>query len=627
MSEPLHIKDHSFEAGIFARRVVVSVIFVIGLLGVLIARYYNLQVINHQDYATASDRNRVHVQPIPPTRGLIYDRNGVLLADNRASYTLSIIKESVPDLESTLALLRELVSISEADLESFDKRLKQRRRPYEAVPLRYRLNEEEIARIAVNEYRLEGIEVEAQLVRHYPLQDLMAHSVGYVGRINDKELSRFTEEQYKRYSGTHTIGKVGLEKYYESSLLGEVGYQNVETNARGRVLRVLERIDPVPGKNLILHLDSFLQKTAFETLGKRRGAVVAVEVATGGVLAMVSTPSYDPNLFVTGISVKDFKELNESLDLPLFNRTLQGQYPPGSTIKPMLGLGALHHKIVDPQYKINDPGFYRLEGEQRLYRDWNFKYGGHGADVDLHKAIEQSCDTFFYDLSYRMGIDLMYQFGHQFGLGNRTKIDLPSERTGLWPSRGWKKRARGLPWFPGDSLNVGLGQGDVLATPLQLASMTATIASKGHRMQPHMVKSYTDQIVEPERFDIEGIHQNNWDYVLDSMKAVVHGPRGTARGIRKGATYTMAGKTGTAQVVGIAQGEEYDAEALAERQRDHALFVGFAPYDTPAIAVAVIVENAGGGSSVAAPIARKMFDAYFESLQRQTAETAWLGGN
>ena len=608
MAEPQHLKDHHREARIFAHRVILAAFLGLVLFGVLIARFYNLQVTHHSDYVTRSDRNRVHVQPIAPTRGLIYDRNGVLLADNRPSYTLSLIKERARNLEETVGLLQELVPISDGELEKFRKRLRQRRRPFEAVPLRYRLTEAEIARLAVNEYRLPGVEVEAQLVRHYPYKDLFAHSVGYVGRINERELSSFDEERYQRYSGTHTIGKIGLEKQYESLLLGNVGNQNVETNARGRVLRVLERTDPEPGRNLTLHLDSHLQQVAFEALGERRGAVVAIEVESGGVLSMTSTPSYDPNLFVTGISFKDYRALNQSLDLPLLNRTLQGQYPAASTVKPMLGLAALHHKVIDTSFKVRDPGYYQLKGDERLYRDW--KRRGHGTWVDLRQAIVESCDTFYYDLAFRMGIDLMSPFGEQFGLGSRTGVDVPSERKGIWPSRQWKRQARGLPWFPGDSLNMGIGQGDVLVTPIQLAVMTSTLASRGTRIRPHLVKAIGEEVLPKEVVQQVEVAPEHWDYIFDSMEQVVHGRRGTAQRIRRGATYRMAGKTGTAQVVGIAQDEKYDSEKLAERQRDHALFIGYAPADKPQIAVAVIVENAEHGSSAAAPIARKLFDAY-----------------
>lgn len=614
MSELHHLKDHHKEARIFGRRLVLAALVILALLTVLLVRFYNLQVVNHEEYVTQSDRNRVQVQPIAPNRGLIYDRSGNLLADNRASYTLNLVKEQVDDLEQTLAILDQLLIFREGELDKFYKRLKQRRRPFEPVPLRHRLTEDEIARVAVNEYRLPGVKVDAELVRDYPLSELLAHTVGYVGRINDRELTGFDEETYRRYSGTHTIGKIGLEKYYEQELLGEVGYQYVETNARGRVLRVLERIDPVPGKNLQLYLDADVQKVAYDSLGQRRGSVVAVEVETGGVLAIASTPSFNPNLFVTGISYRDYNALNRSRDLPLFNRSIQGQYPPGSTLKPLLGLGALHHKVVDPSYAISDPGYYQLEGEERLYRDW--KKGGHGHRVNLKMAIAQSCDTYYYDMAYRMGIDRMHSFGVHFGLGQRTGLDIPSERKGLWPSREWKKRVRGLPWFPGDSLNAVLGQGDVLSTPLQLAVMTAAMARKGEFIEPKMVYRVGDvEQLAVRRDHADNVDDVHWQHIHESMEEVIHGLRGTAQGIRRGMKYRMAGKTGTAQVVGIAQDEEYDSEKLLERQRDHALFVAFAPVKEPKIAVAVIVENGEHGSSTAAPIARQVIDAYMASTR------------
>jgi len=648
MSEPQHLKDHYQDARIFTHRAMLAVVAIICLLGVLLGRFYNLQIVNHQDYVTQSDRNRVHVQPIPPNRGLIYDRNGILLATNRPSYTLSLINERVDDLEETLKVLEGLVEISDDERSGFHKRMKQRRRPFEAVPLKYRLTEENIARIAVNEYRLPGVEVEAQLVRDYPFGKVLAHSVGYVGRINDRELNGFDEEQDRRYSGTYTIGKVGLEKFYEDQLLGEVGYQYVETNARGQVLRVLERIAPKPGADLTLHLDIALQRVAMEALGERRGSVVAIEVATGGVLSMASTPSYDPNLFVTGISYKNYNALNQSLDLPLFNRAIQGQYPPGSTLKPMLGLGALNAGVVDARRTVRDPGYYQLEGDERLYRDWKRK--GHATHVNLHQAVMQSCDTYFYDLAFRMGIDRIHDFGQNFGLGDRTGIDIPSERRGIWPSRKWKKRSRGAPWFPGDSLNVGLGQGFVLTTPLQLATMSATLASRGHFRRPQLVHKVSNQeevsgdaeesleldalnalTDKPEEKALEDVvagfvevSAQHWDSIYKAMEDVVHSPRGTAQSIRYGLKYRMAGKTGTAQVVGIAQGEEYDSQALAERQRDHALFIAFAPVDDPQIAVAVIVDN-GEKSSTSAKIARKVIDYYLDDQAAKAEVSAIVG--
>lgn len=603
------IKDPVSESQLFGARMLVSFCIVLALFSVLLYRFYDLQILNYQDYATQADSNRIQVQPVPPTRGLIFDRTGLLLADNRPSYTLSLVKERVKNLEETLNLITSIVDVSEEDRAGFYKGLRQRRRPYEAVPLRYKLTEEEIARIAVNEYQLEGVEVEAQLVRYYPYGDLFAHTIGYVGRINERELSSFNEEEFRRYSGTHSIGKIGLEKYYEKQLLGEVGTQHVEVNAHGRVLRVLERVDPAPGQDLYLYLDLNLQKAAFEALHGNRGAVVAIDVATGGVLALVSAPSYDPNLFVTGISYADYRALNQSHDLPLFNRSIQGQYPPGSTLKPILGLGGLEVGVVTPQWHIRDLGFYKLNENQRLYRDW--KKWGHGNKVDLYQAIVESCDTYFYDMAIKMGIDEMHPVGAAFGLGNKTGIDIPNERSGLWPSRPWKRAVRGLPWFPGDSLNVSIGQGDVLVTPLQLGVLAATFASRGHLVQPKLVR-FEGAVERP--VDAKLTYQaksENWDYVENAMKGVVHSVRGTAKIIAKDLSYTIAGKTGTAQVIGIAQDEEYDRDKVHARNRDHALFIAYAPVENPQIAVAVIVENGEHGSSAAAPVAREVFDAWF----------------
>lgn len=608
MSETQHFKDYHRETRIFWARLAVMSVLMLALMGVLVYRYHHLQVVQYQDYATQSDRNRIHVQPIPPTRGLIYDRNGLLLAENRPSYTLSVVRERAGDLEETLKYLQTLVEINANDLEKFYKLMHQRRRPFEPVPLRYNLTEEELASLAVNEFRLEGVEIDAQLVRHYPYGELFAHTVGYVGRISEAELTNFDEDQYRRYSGTHSIGKTGLERYYEDILLGEVGNQNVETNARGRVQRVLERIDPKPGGDLHLYLDVRMQQTAMAALAGRRGAVVAIEVKSGGVLAAVSTPSYDPNLFVTGISFADYRNLNESIDMPLYNRFIQGVYPPGSTIKPVVGLAGLDTGFTDARRTINDPGTFRLPNTEWVWRDW--KRGGHGSRVDLKQAIAESCDTYFWDLGNRMGIDRLSEFGSHFGLGELTRIDIPNERRGVWPSREWKRTVRGQGWYPGDTINMSIGQGYVLTSPMQLAVMTATLAHRGVRIRPQMTERANGKFLAPiieDRFDVAEAH---WDAVFDGMAEVMHGTRGTARRAAQGAEYRMAGKSGTAQVVSIPQGAKYDSEALKERHRDHALFVAFAPLEDPQIAVSVILENAEGGSSQAGPVARIVMDAF-----------------
>ena len=607
---PLSLACKQAERRLIQIRLLVTLLGVFCLLGVLIFRFYSLQVTQHADFVTLSDRNRIQVQPVAPTRGLIFDRNGILLADNRPSYRLSIVIERVDDLKQTLAQVGELVHLSKAEIDRFYKVKKRARARFQPTPLKLDLTEDEIARISVNEYRLPGVEVEAELVRYYPYGELLAHTLGYVGRINEHELASFDEDAKRDYSATYSIGKVGIEKYYERQLLGQVGSQFVETNAHGRALRVLKRNDPVPGKNLRLNLDLYLQEAAHKALEGWRGAVVAIDVKTGGVLAIVSTPSFNPNLFVTGISSADYKTLNESRDLPLYNRTIQAQYPPGSTLKPILGLGGLETGLITPATHISDPGWYQLNEGERFYRDW--KKWGHGNSVDLRQAITESCDTFFYSLAVRLGIDEMHPIGAHFGLGERTGIDLPNERTGLWPSREWKKAYRRLPWYPGDSLNVSIGQGDVLATPLQLAVMTATFANQGKRFEPHLVKLINDEPVKAVTVDAVTARSENWSYVNSAMESVVHSTRGTAKGISKDLAYRIAGKTGTAQVVGIAQNETYDREKVHERNRDHALFIAFAPANAPEVAIAVVIENGEHGSSAAAPVARKVFDSWFQ---------------
>jgi penicillin-binding protein 2 len=605
------IKDPAREKKQFTNRALLSALIVLLLAAMLLSRLYFLQVIEHSTYQTLSDKNRMQLQSIPPTRGLIYDRNGVLLADNQPVFSVTLVKERTENVEETLSELGKIITLDEDDLERFHQRIEGHRKPYESVPIKIRLSEDEIARLAVDRYRFPGVEVEAELVRHYPMKGTMAHVLGYVGRINEKELK---ELDPTNYSGTHYLGKLGIEKFYEDMLHGFVGFQNVETNARGRILRVLERMDPTPGHDLVLHLDSRLQLRTEQVLEGRRGAVVAIEPKTGGVLAMVSTPSFDPNLFVTGIDHKSYKDLRESTDIPLFNRALRGQYPPGSTIKPIMGLAGLDTATVTRQTTVWDPGWYQLRNDDRYYRDW--KRIGHGR-VDLHSAIVESCDTYFYDLGHKMGVDHMSRYLDKFGLGANWSLDIPEGRDGLLPSREWKRGAKGLPWFPGDSLNMSIGQGFMLMTPLQLATATAVLANRGVWQRPHLVSQIRDEngddvIVEPQEVppNITLKNPDDWNFIFQAMTDVMHGKQGTARSSGRGALYQMAGKTGTAQVVAIKQGEKYDADALEERHRDHALFIGFAPVDDPQIAVAVLVENGGGGSRTAAPVAREVFDAW-----------------
>lgn len=609
MPKPITLKDHYRETRVFARRSVVSLGIVFLLMLVLISRMIFLQVVQYEKYRTMADENRITIEPIAPTRGLIMDRNGTLLADNRPSYAVSIIKELCPDIDATIAHIGELITLDESLIDRFHKRLEQRQRPHTPVALKFKLTEEEIAIIAVNQHRLPGVTLDASLVRHYPWGESLSHAVGYVGRINERELKTLDVTDY---SATEHVGKTGIEAYYEDQLHGDVGFQTIETDARGRITRVLERTDPVPGADLMLYLDLPTQIAAEKALNGRRGAVVAIDPNTGGVVAFVSVPGFDPNLFVTGIDYKTYKELQESLDQPLFNRAIQGQYPPGSTIKPIMGLAGIYFGFTDWGRTIYDPGFYRLENDSHYYRDW--KKWGHGV-VNLRTAVVQSCDTYFYELAFRMGIDRIHDFLTPFGFGTRTGIDVTNERPGLLPSREWKRAHYNQPWYPGETLIAGIGQGYMLATPLQLALSTAILANKGTIIKPHMVRAIGGtRVEEPQPLGkIELKDPQNWDLMFAAMRDVIHTNQGTAKIIRS-QEYDIAGKTGTAQVLGIKQDETYDADKIAERHRDHALFIGFAPVSNPKLAVAVLVENGGHGGSDAAPVARQVMDAYFASI-------------
>ncbi|SDI42031.1 peptidoglycan glycosyltransferase /cell elongation-specific peptidoglycan D,D-transpeptidase [Pseudomonas delhiensis] len=606
MPQPIQLKDHEKDARLVRRRVVVGAVAIFLLALVLVARMYHLQVTQYEYHSTLSENNRVHVQPIPPNRGLIYDRNGVLIADNRPSFSLTVTRERTENLQQELQALVEILGLTEEDKAIFEKRMKQGRRPFEPVPIMFELSEEQIARIAVNQYRLPGIDVTAQFVRHYPLGEHFAHSVGYVGRINEAELKVLDPVNY---SGTHHIGKTGVEKFYEAELHGTVGYEEVETNARGRVLRVLKRTDPVPGKDIVLSIDSKLQAKAEEALGGRRGAIVAIQPATGEVLAMVSQPSYDPNLFVTGISFKDYSALRDSIDRPLYNRVLRGLYPPGSTVKPAVALAGLDAGVVTPGSRVFDPGYYQLPNYDHKYRNWN--RSGEGW-VNLETAIMRSNDTYFYDLAHKLGIDRLHDYMSRFGFGQRVSLDMYGESPGLMPSREWKRATRRQVWFPGETLILGIGQGYMQSTPLQLAQMTALIANHGKWIRPHLARTVDGQPpVDPEPMpDIDLREPGNWELIDSDMQQVVHNARGTAHKVGAASVYRIAGKSGTAQVVAIKQNERYDRSKLNERNRDHALFIGFAPADNPQIAVSVMVENGESGSGVAAPVLKQVMDAW-----------------
>jgi penicillin-binding protein 2 len=613
----LTLKDLARESALLRSRLVIAMALAFVLAGILMVRLIQLQVLNHEHFQTLSHTNRVKVVPVAPTRGLIFDRNGVVLAQNKPYHSLEIIPEAVPDLDATLAALKTIVAIAESDEQRFYERLKGKRR-FQSVPLRLQLSEEEVARFAVNRHRFPGVDVQARLAREYPLGPLGVHVIGYVARISERELRRVDAANYR---GTDHIGKVGVEQAYETVLHGRVGHQHAEINAQGRTLRILSRAAPVPGKNLYLSIDASLQAAAERALGSESGAVVAIDPQTGDVLAMASMPSFDPNLFVNGIDAKAYDKLRSSADRPLFNRALHGQYPPGSTIKPFLALAALAGDYETVRKEMWCPGWYRLKGRAHLYRDW--KRGGHGS-VDLERAIVESCDVYFYELAINLGIEHIHNFMQGFGFGVATGIDLPGEAPGLMPSPSWKRAHRNEVWFPGETLITGIGQGFTLATPLQLASAVASLSVRGRRPRPHVV----DRIVDPINGNVETLppvllpsvqiaEPKHWDRVLRAMVNVVHGAKGTARRAGLGANYRMGGKTGTAQVFGVAQNEEYDEEKIDKKLRDHGLFIAFAPADEPKLAVAVVVENGGSGSSSAAPVAREVIDHYLNHLPPQ----------
>ena len=579
----------------------VMVLFMMGLL----YRYFSLQVIQNEEFRAQSDRNRIAVRTVAPTRGVIVDRSGNLLAVNQPSFTLAITPERAEDLDNVLTKLSDLLRLTDTDIELFTQARK-RRRPLSPVPLKYRLTDEELAVIAVNKHVLSGVSVLSELTRHYPEGDLLGHALGYVGRIGIDDVDESEKEAYR---GISHIGKVGLEAYYEDVLKGGLGVSRIETNARGVELDVIDRIEPVPGAELTLHLDIELQRVAAAAMGDMRGAVVALDPRSGGVLSAVSSPRYDPNKFVNGISFSDYAELRDSRDAPLLNRVIQGQYPPASTIKPMLGLAGLNRDLITIDTAIPDPGYYQLPGDPRRYRDWILRVRGtgHAEEMNLRDSIAQSCDVYFYELANRFGIDALAESLDDFGIGSVTGVDLPSEKRGILPSPEWKRRVIGSSWYGGETLIVGIGQGYMLATPMQLAVATTALATRGTAFKPTFVAAVDGISVEPEPLLNVSVETAYWDEVVAGMVDTVSSVRGTAFGMRSGLTYSVAGKTGTAQVVGIAQDATYDEEALSEYQRNHGWFIAFAPVENPEIVLAVLTENSGGGSS-AYPVARAMLD-------------------
>lgn len=612
MSRQVELKNHQREIFNFRLRLFIGIGFALLLLGILLARFVYLQAMRHDYYQTLAEKNRISIMPIVPNRGLILDRNGVVLAHNFSGYTLEITPSKVKNLQATIDDLATLVDIQPRDRKRF-KKLQAESHDFETLMIRSRLSDEEVARFAAQQYRFPGVEIKARLFREYPYSEKTAHLLGYIGRINQTDEDRLEEnDSLANYRGTDYIGKTGLEQYYENELHGTTGIEQVEVDSAGRAVRILSRTPPVSGNTLILSIDAKLQDIAEQAFGDYRGALVAIDPANGEVLAFVSRPGYDPSLFVDGIDADSWKALNESPDHPLNNRALRGQYPSGSTIKPFMALAGLFYNIRSPSQAIGDPGYYTLSGSSHQYRDW--KKGGHGT-VDMFKSIVISCDTYYYGLAVEMGIDNIYNFLSRFGFGKKTGIDLEGETSGLLPSQEWKQKRFKQKWYTGDTVSVGIGQGYSLVTPLQLAAATATLANDGIGYRPHLVREVKNSVSNEIRklenkpaFDIK-LDPAHLDLVKRAMAAVTQ-PGGTAAQASAGAPYLIAGKTGTAQVVGMKQGEKYDASKIDERHRDHAWFISFAPADKPRIAVVVLAENGGHGGGTAAPIARKVMDYY-----------------
>ncbi|HDY7710425.1 penicillin-binding protein 2 [Vibrio vulnificus] len=609
------IRDYQAEARLFANRALVSFFGIVALMGVLVTNLYNIQVNQYQDYKTRSNDNRIKVVPIAPNRGLIYDRNGVLLAENRPVFDLEITPEKVKNMDATITQLQTLFEITPEQIERFHRERKRTRR-FKSVPILSQLTEKQVAVFSVNQYRFPGVEVSGTLKRYYPYGEILTHVIGYVSRINDRDMQRLSDEgKEANYQATRDIGKLGIEKFYEDMLHGTAGYQEVEVNSRGRVIRTLKFVPPVPGKDIVLNVDIKLQTYVHQLLDGRRGSAIVLDPKDNGILAMVSSPSYDPNAFVHGISGKGYSDLLNDKNRPLVNRSTLGIYPPASTVKPFIAVSALQEGVVTPNTTRNDPGYWRIpNSDTRPFRDW--LRWGHGR-VNLVQSIEESVDTFFYQIAYDLGIDRLSNWMSMFGFGDYTGIDIFEESKANMPTRDWKMSRHKTPWYKGDTIPVGIGQGYWTATPMQLAKATSVLVNEGNVTAPHLLRA---TIENGEAFDnrvlsdyvtyppIQNVPDKYWNLAKEGMRLVNHGKKGTARRSFTGMSYMTAGKSGTAQVFGLAEDQEYNADELAEHLRDHALFTGFAPFDDPKIIVTIVLENAGGGSSNGAPVARRIFD-------------------
>ncbi|SMN12692.1 Penicillin-binding protein 2 (PBP-2) [Bathymodiolus heckerae thiotrophic gill symbiont] len=603
------ISNPALENKIFSNRLILAFVFIFILTLVLISRLYNLQIIHYDYYTEESLGNQMRLLPITPVRGKIFDRDGKVIASNQLAYRLTLTPEKTKNIDETLLLLKQYDFINDKDIGVFNKN-KKRYKKFHNIPLKHKLSEKQVAEFLVSN-RFIGVDIETYFHRTYPHNDSSVHVTGYISRMNKKDKAFYNK---KNYLGTSFVGKTGIEKQYEALLHGKNGKKQIERNVTGRVINTQIIQAAEKGADLYLSIDLELQKKAESLLKGKRGAIVAVDTTNGEVLVMVSTPIYNPNWFVNGISHKNYKKLQTSKDIPQLNRTIQGLYPPGSTIKPMVALAGLEQGAIVTHTETYCPGFFKLSNFKRKFNDW--KRSGHGV-IDMKGAIAQSCDVFFYELADKMGIDALHDGLAYFNFGQKTGIDIPGERGGILPSKAWKKINKDEPWYRGETLIAGIGQGFMTTSPLQLAVATAALANKGIIFQPKVLKSiqiHGETIKEVEKgtqrqIPIKDIH--NWEEVIEGMKLTIYAPKGTARKLNKGLKYTLAGKTGTAQVFGLDAEEQYIAENLAENLRDHALFTGFAPIENPQIAIAVIVENAGSGSSKAAPLAKAVLDVYF----------------
>ncbi|KII80440.1 penicillin-binding protein 2 [Vibrio renipiscarius] len=621
------IRDYQEESRLFGSRAIVAFIGIFVMMGILIVNLYNIQVNQYQDYKTRSNDNRIKVVPIAPNRGLIYDRNGILLAENRPVFSLEITPEKIKDMDDTVARLQQILNITPEQVARFEKERRQTRR-FNSVPILNQLSEEQVAKFSVNQHKFPGVTVNANLKRYYPYGEVLTHVIGYVSRINDRDIQRLVrEEKEANYKATRDIGKLGIERYYEDTLHGTAGYQEVEVNSRGRIIRVLKYVPPIPGNDIVLNLDIDLQQYIHDLLANRRGSAVVLDPHDNGVLAMVSSPSYDPNSFVHGISGKDYQALLSNKDRPLVNRATLGIYPPASTIKPMMAVSALQEGVITPNTVRNDPGYWKIPNSKtKPFRDW--LRWGHGR-VDVVKSIEESVDTFYYQVAYDMGIDRISQWMMMFGFGDYTGIDIHEESKANMPTREWKQARHRTPWYQGDTIPVGIGQGYWTTTPMQLAKATSVLVNRGEVFAPHLLRATIENgqpfsqgsMVEALTYPpISGVKSSYWDIAIEGMRRVNHGRKGTARRAFVDTPYVSAGKSGTAQVFGLGEDEEYNADELAEHLRDHALFTGFAPIEDPQVVVTIVLENAGGGSTNGAPVVRKVFDRILVDNKEQYSE-------